>query len=160
MPRLPPAFQQLARQLHRLWVVGVLFGLYALAGAWWLPQQAQRVWLPALAQKAGLTITARALRFDPFAVGVTLDGLSVTDAAGQPVLALDGARMGLRLLDSLRQGRPSIGLELDQPRVRLARGDDGQWRLSGVAPGVFSPTGEGASPVGLNTPGATPLRRH
>ncbi len=147
MPRLPPAFQQLARQLHRLWVVGVLFGLYALAGAWWLPQQAQRVWLPALAQKAGLTITARALRFDPFAVGVTLDGLSVTDAAGQPVLALDGARMGLRLLDSLRQGRPSIGLELDQPRVRLARGDDGQWRLSGVAPGVFSPTGEGASPV-------------
>jgi uncharacterized protein involved in outer membrane biogenesis len=125
-----------------LFVLAVV-STYGAVGLYVLPHFAQTRWLPELARQTRLHVAAERFIYEPFNLMVRLDGLSLQDPGGQPLLAADEARITLDALDSLRHWRLAVTIGLRAPVIHLQRDRQGQFSLGGRLPERSSDTAAG-----------------
>lgn len=119
----------------RLMIAGLsLLALYGLAGSLLLPRVLETRLLTAFAMNPDLHIAVADIGFRPFGPELTITGLTLTDALGQPVLNCDRLDIDLELLQSLRHRKPVLVLELESPELHLTRDAAGHWNLAALIP--------------------------
>ncbi|RQW84464.1 MAG: DUF748 domain-containing protein, partial [Methylococcus sp.] len=133
LPKL--LLDSLADRLRLLLLLAVMLGLYAAAGYLGAPYLARTWLLPQIARSTGLSVEADALAFDPFRMGVRLEGVRVRDSLGKAAFSMKSARVSISPIDSLRRWRPTVSLELEAPAVWLNRDRQGRWTLAGLGGG-------------------------
>jgi len=99
--------------------LGVLLGLYALAGFLLLPWWLERALPEQLVQRMGWQAEVAEVHINPFAVSVDIDGLVARDQAGDLVLAFHQLRMNLSTLQLLQGVLGFQEIRLTEPDVRL-----------------------------------------
>ncbi len=134
MSRSTLLLDYLASRVRLLLFVLAVVSTYGAVGLYVLPHFAQTRWLPELARQTRLHVAAERFIYEPFNLMVRLDGLSLQDPGGQPLLAADEARITLDALDSLRHWRLAVTIGLRAPVIHLQRDRQGQFSLGGRLP--------------------------
>lgn len=99
--------------------LGMLLGLYALAGFLALPWWLERSLPEQLDQRMGWQAEVERVRFNPFSFSLEADAFSAKDADGEPVTAFDHLRVNLSFLNLLRGIIGFEEIRLVEPDVRL-----------------------------------------
>ena len=136
LPKL--LLDSLLDRLRLLLLLAVMLGLYAAAGYLGAPYLARTWLLPQIARSTGLSVEADELAFDPFRMGIRLEGVRVRDPQGQAAFSMTSARMSISPVDSLRRWRPTVSLELEAPAVWVTRDRQGRWTMAGLGGGDSS----------------------
>ena len=99
--------------------LGVLLGLYALAGFLVLPWWLERSLPEQMDQRMGWQAEVENVRFNPFAFSLEADAFSAKDTTGEPVTSFDHLRVNLSFLSLLRGIIGFEEIRLVEPDVRL-----------------------------------------
>lgn len=106
-------------------VVAVLV-LYALVGFVVVPVVAKKLIVDIARERTGREVTLEAVRCNPFALSLTVRGLSVPDRDGQDLLRLDSLYVNAQLSSLFRWAATLKELRLENPYVGLRRFADGR----------------------------------
>ncbi|WPB58008.1 DUF748 domain-containing protein [Xylophilus sp. GOD-11R] len=130
------------------WILGAL--LFLLALAWFgIPPLARSQIEARGTEKLGRAVTVEAVRFVPWKLQTTLDGLQVAGLPGQSAPQLRIDRVQFRTaLSSLWVGAPVIEqLRVDKPHVRLARLAGGRYDIDDLIERLVQPAEPASAPA-------------
>lgn len=111
----------------------VCMAAYALFGFVVVPHLVRTHGERLLGEITGRAVTMDAVRFNPFTLALTVEGLRVMEAdGGTPAFTLARTHANLELESVLRRGLVLHELRLDDPRLEVVRFDDGRYNWSDV----------------------------
>ncbi len=125
----------------------ILLVLWTAGGFLGVPALVQHVAVPRIAERLTGELRLDAVSFNPFTLGTVLEGLEVTDAAGDRVLGFARLEANLSLLVSIvRPGWRVERARLVDPSAELVIAEDGTLNLAGLVrpPAEPPPPGERA----------------
>lgn len=113
------------------WRTAVLAALilYTLIGFVVVPWIAKGVVLPKIGEKLGNEITVEKISCNPFTLALTLEGLSVADRSGAPMLSFDHMYANLQASSLFRWALVLKHLSIANPYVAVRRLPDGKINL-------------------------------
>lgn len=115
---------KLKLQGWRLWALAAVLA-YTLLGFLFLPWLARNQ-APKLAQEhLGVDLAIEKVRFNPYLFKLTVEGLSLEDPVSGPMLAFQRLVADFSLSSTWRRAWTFGELTLEQPDLRLHRGEDG-----------------------------------
>ena len=124
------------------WIRGTLWALAALLLAWalaWLavPPLAKWQLQQQLGEKLGRGVTVGKVGFEPWALRLTIEDLAIAGAAGSadptPQFSMARVQLDLDARSLLRLAPVVESLQIDAPRLRLARIGEGRYDIDDVA---------------------------
>lgn len=124
------------------WGAAVWLGLWGVA---WLAVPPLVKWQvqSQLTQRLGRTVTLGEVDFRPWTLELTLSDLSIAGAAGepatQPLLHIDRLHANLSISSVLRLAPVVQSLDIDAPRLRVARLADGRYDIDDVLARLAAP---------------------
>jgi len=147
--------RRLRLQGWRLWALLAVLA-YTLLGFLLLPWIA-RDQAPKLAQEhLGVDLAVEKLRFNPYLFRLTVEGLSVDDPESGPMLAFQRLVMDFSLSSAWRRAWTFSELTLEQPDLRLHRGEDGIGNIERMLARLPPPETEPTEPDSPEADGAPP----
>jgi len=114
--------------------LAVALGAAAAVAAWWLPAWLQERLVGEASQRLGRVVTLERLELSWLTPGVTLHGMQVAAAAGSvaPQFELQRLRLAVSWASLMRLAPVIQALEVDAPRLRVARLEGGRTDLDDV----------------------------
>jgi uncharacterized protein involved in outer membrane biogenesis len=128
-------------------VLGVLLGLYALAGFLWVPKLVQSEVLATFERDYGRTAELARPTFNPFTFELEARSFSVPDDDGARLLGFDRFYIDFELSSLWRRAWTFREIALEQPYLRVVQRADGSLNLADLAPKESAD--EPASPEGI-----------
>jgi Domain of Unknown Function (DUF748) len=130
---------------HRtlVWVIGAVFLLYALAGFVAAPLLIQHLLKTRVSHSLHRTVSAEAVRANPFTFSIRMEGLSVSDRDGGPFMKV--AEVGVNLdplLSLLKWGLVVQSVGIIRPDVRVVRTGSDRFNFSDLLSGSGGPAPE------------------
>jgi hypothetical protein len=114
----------IARGSRKLIVVAaalaLLVGAYAAAGFWLVPKILRSKAESFVSENYGRKLTLGEIRFNPFTLGLEVDGLSLPDADGEPLANFDSLVVNLGISSLWRRGASFEEILIAGPYVRRA----------------------------------------
>jgi hypothetical protein len=131
-------------RVHKLWrshrarrtaaiTVAVLV-LYGAFGFWVAPGIVREQLVTRLSAALDRPVTLEAVRINPYALSLTLNGFALRERDGRPVLAFDELYVNLSSSSLLRWAWTLSEIRLLRPRVHLALAADGGLNLAALGP--------------------------
>ncbi len=106
---------------RKLWTAGVLLVIYTLTGFFFVPWLVQKLAVDTVRERFGSTLTIDAVAFNPYVLGLRIDGLLMRDPEGQNFIGAQQIYVNLQLSSLFRFAPTFAEIRLDGPEVRLER---------------------------------------
>jgi hypothetical protein len=135
-----------------VWVVGVTWVLYTLAGFVAVPLVAHHVLNTTVSQALRRTVTVGTIRANPYTFSMQCTGLAIAEADGAPFVFVNQLRLNVDpLLSLFKWGAVVKSIRINGPQLRVVRTGKARFNFSELIP----PTPEKAPPTQTTT---KPLR--
>lgn len=122
------------RTLRATIAIGILVGLYALAGFVAVPRLLRPRLTRYVAQQYHHPLALGEIHFNPFTLRLDVEHIALAGASAQPILGARRLQVELSLASLWHRAPTFKSIVLDQPFVRAVVRHNGQFNLSALAP--------------------------
>src|SRR5215510_1709525 len=137
--------QPLHRRGWLRWLVGVVL-VYTIVGFFILPPIIRSVAAKQIAKELGREVSIKKVKFNPFALSVTIRGLLIKDTNGQPFVSWDEVYVNFQLSSFLMKPWVFKEIRTTKPFVRLQLNKDYTLNCSDILAKAAAKTNAPAKP--------------
>jgi hypothetical protein len=113
------------------WAAGLLLA-YTLIGFLILPPIVRRVAVKQLSAQLGREVSIKAVKFNPFVLSATVDGLLIKDKDGQPFVSWDEVYVNFQLASFFGHAWVFKEISTSRPFVRVEMNKDGTFNFTDI----------------------------
>lgn len=114
--------------------VGLLLAVYTVVGFFVVPWILGSRVLPQTAETIGRSVTARDIKFNPFTLSLTVNGLSINEPDGSPMLGFEQLFVNFQASSVVRFAFVFAEIRLDGPWINFVIDEAGKVNLAGLVP--------------------------
>ena len=121
------------RHRKTLWVLGSVLVLYTVLGFFFVPWLVEKIAVDTVHERYAAELRMERVAFNPYALSLQIDGLSMQDPDGAPFVGADQIYVNLQLSSLFRLAATFAEIRLDAPEIHLSRSSGGVFNAGFLA---------------------------